>query len=174
VRFYDWYSQYSVCHRKCQSNGKHRRFVIRRSRVQMSCMSCNPCNCYQNWINAYKLFQLFSWWFRILQWYSIRHQVKYWNIHAICFQEMSPYLDSLCGLVVRVPGYRYRGPGFDSRCYQIFWEIMGLERGPLRLVSTIEEPRERKSSSSGLESREYGRRDLSRWPRGTLYPQNWH
>jgi hypothetical protein len=26
----------------------------------------------------------------------------------------------LCGLVVRVPGYRSRGPGFDSRLYQIF------------------------------------------------------
>jgi hypothetical protein len=30
----------------------------------------------------------------------------------------------------------------------------------------------RKSSGSGLESLEYGRRDPSRWPRGTLYPQN--
>ena len=28
--------------------------------------------------------------------------------------------DRLCGLVVRVSGYRYRGPGFDSRHYQIF------------------------------------------------------
>jgi hypothetical protein len=28
--------------------------------------------------------------------------------------------DRLCGLVVRVPGYRSRGPGFDSRGYQIF------------------------------------------------------
>jgi hypothetical protein len=26
-------------------------------------------------------------------------------------------------------------------------------------------------SMSGLESREYGRVDPSRWPRGTLYPQ---
>jgi hypothetical protein len=29
-------------------------------------------------------------------------------------------LDFLCGLVVRVSGYRYRGPGFDSWRYQIF------------------------------------------------------
>jgi hypothetical protein len=42
--------------------------------------------------------------------------------------------DRLCGLVGRVSGYRFRGPGFDSRPYQIFWEIGGLERGPLSLV----------------------------------------
>jgi hypothetical protein len=45
-----------------------------------------------------------------------------------------------------------RKPGFDSRHYQ-----------------------EKKSSGSGTGStqprREYGRRDPSRWPRGTLYPQ---
>ena len=28
--------------------------------------------------------------------------------------------DRLCGLVVRVSGYRYRGAGFDPRRYQIF------------------------------------------------------
>jgi hypothetical protein len=43
--------------------------------------------------------------------------------------------------------------GIDSRRYQIFWEAVGLERGPLSLVSTIEEVLERKSSGSGLESR---------------------
>jgi hypothetical protein len=48
--------------------------------------------------------------------------------------------------------------GFDSRRYQIFWEVVGQERGPLSLVSTTEEPLGRKSSGSGLENRDYGRR----------------
>jgi hypothetical protein len=47
---------------------------------------------------------------------------------------------------------------------------VGPERGPLSLVSIIEEILARKISGSGLEIREYGRRDTSRWPRGTLYP----
>jgi hypothetical protein len=45
---------------------------------------------------------------------------------------------------------------------------VGLERGPLSLVSAIEELLGRKSSGSGLESREYGSKDLSRCPLGTL------
>jgi hypothetical protein len=61
--------------------------------------------------------------------------------------------------------------GFDSRRYQIFWEVVGLERGPLSLVYTNEELLERKSSGPGLEIREYGSRDPSRWQRDTLYPQ---
>jgi hypothetical protein len=61
--------------------------------------------------------------------------------------------------------------GFDFRRYRIFWEVVGLERGPLSFVSTVEELLERKSSGSGLENREDGRRDPSRWPRGTIYPQ---
>jgi hypothetical protein len=39
---------------------------------------------------------------------------------------------ALSVLVVRVPGCRYRH-------YQIFWEVVGLERGPLGLVMTTEE-----------------------------------
>jgi hypothetical protein len=46
-----------------------------------------------------------------------------------------------------------------------------LERGPLSLVSTIEALLGRKSSRSGLENREYGRRDSSGCPRDILYPQ---
>jgi hypothetical protein len=48
--------------------------------------------------------------------------------------------------------------GFDSRCYQIFWEVVGLERGPLSLVSTTEKLLGRKSRGSGLENRDYDRR----------------
>jgi hypothetical protein len=36
--------------------------------------------------------------------------------------------------------------GFDSRRYHIFYEVVGLERDPLSLVSTIEEPLRRNSS----------------------------
>jgi hypothetical protein len=61
--------------------------------------------------------------------------------------------------------------GFDPRHYPIFWEVVGLERGPLSLVSTFEKLLGRKSSGSGLENREYGCMKPSRWPRSTLYPQ---
>jgi hypothetical protein len=51
---------------------------------------------------------------------------------------------------------------YNSRRYQIFGEVVGLQRGPLSLASTIEELLERKSSGCGLENREYGRRDPPR------------
>jgi hypothetical protein len=46
--------------------------------------------------------------------------------------------------VVRVPGYRSRCIGLDSRRYQIFSEVVGLEGGPLSLVRIIEKLLERK------------------------------
>jgi hypothetical protein len=56
--------------------------------------------------------------------------------------------DRLCGLVVRVSGYRYRSRGIDSRRYHIFWVVVGLERGPLSLVRSTEKLHEQKSSGS--------------------------
>jgi hypothetical protein len=71
------------------------------------------------------------------------------------------FFDRLCGLVVRVPAYRSRGPGFDSRALQ-GKKIVGLERSTISLVSTTLELLGRNSSGSGLESREYDHRDSSR------------
>jgi hypothetical protein len=46
--------------------------------------------------------------------------------------------------------------GFDSLALPDFREVVGLERGPLSLVSITEELLGRNSSSSGLENRAYG------------------
>jgi hypothetical protein len=51
--------------------------------------------------------------------------------------------------------------GLDSRRYQIFWEVVGLERGPLSLVSTTEKLLERISNGSFIENRDYCSRDPS-------------
>jgi hypothetical protein len=52
--------------------------------------------------------------------------------------------------VVRVSDYITRGPGFDSRPYQIFWEVVDLERGPLSLVRITVELLEWKNSGFGF------------------------
>jgi hypothetical protein len=56
---------------------------------------------------------------------------------------------------------------FHSRSYQICREVVGLERGQLSLVSKTVELLETKSSGSGLESPEYGRR-------GSVTLTTWH
>jgi hypothetical protein len=42
-------------------------------------------------------------------------------------------IDRLCGIVCRHLGYRYRGPGLDSRLYQILCGV-GMKRGTLSLM----------------------------------------
>jgi hypothetical protein len=51
-------------------------------------------------------------------------------------------VDRLCGLVIRVLGYRSGGPGSIPGTTKK--KIVGLERGPLSLVSTTEELLDRK------------------------------
>jgi hypothetical protein len=70
-------------------------------------------------------------------------------------EEILLHITVLCGLVVGVPGYRSGGLGFDPRALQREKKVVGLERGPLSLVSTTEELLGRNSSGSGLESRKY-------------------
>jgi hypothetical protein len=59
--------------------------------------------------------------------------------------------DRLCGLMVRVLGYRSGGPGSIPGTTRVSGEekkkgktVVGLERGPLSLVSTTEELLDRK------------------------------
>jgi hypothetical protein len=61
---------------------------------------------------------------------------------------------------------------FDSRRYQIFWEVVGLERVPLRLMSTIEELLERKNSGSGLNYDRRGSAALT--TRHPFTHKSWH
>jgi hypothetical protein len=51
-------------------------------------------------------------------------------------EELPGQCDRLCGLVVRVLGYRSGGPGSISGTTKK--KVMGLERGPHSLVSTTE------------------------------------
>jgi hypothetical protein len=92
-----------------------------------------------------------------------------WGIrrHSHCYTNKWPPLWSSC----QSSWLHIERPRFDSRRYQIFWEVVGLERDPLSLVSTTEKLILRNNSGSGLENR-----DLSQGIHGVdyatpLYPQ---
>jgi hypothetical protein len=52
----------------------------------------------------------------------------FFNIYKLSILSKIVFMgDRLCGLVVRVYGYRSRGPGFDSRHFQVLWEAVGLD-----------------------------------------------
>jgi hypothetical protein len=79
------------------------------------------------------------------------------NYRAACFNSNNlvlyfvlhrSWVGRHCGRVVRVPGYRSRGPGLSSWNYHIYWEVLGLEQDPLSLVRIIEELLEWKNSGS--------------------------
>jgi hypothetical protein len=61
-------------------------------------------------------------------------------------------LDRLCGLVVKVLGYRFRGPSSIPGATKFFLRVVVLERGPLSLVMIIEELFQG-NSGSGLENK---------------------
>jgi hypothetical protein len=78
-------------------------------------------------------------------WLSIIHSTRNKYCRGQYFEE-----DRLCGLVVRVLGYRSGGPGSIPGITRFFWggggrkTVVCLERGPLSLVSTTEELLDRK------------------------------
>jgi hypothetical protein len=92
--------------------------------VSFGLRSRRPCN-----FSAYKIYDKKS----VISFLSNQ-------IVSLCISSVD---DRLCGLVVRVLDYRCRGPGFDSLALQKK-KAVGLERGPLSLVSTTEELLDRK------------------------------
>jgi hypothetical protein len=72
------------------------------------------------------------------------------NVH-LKYHLLSVDYDRLCGLVVRVLGYRFGGPGsipgttrFSGKKKKKRKNVVGLERVPLSLVSITEELLDRK------------------------------
>jgi hypothetical protein len=65
--------------------------------------------------------------------------------YKIYFNSIARSTDRPCGLVAKVPDSRYRGPSSIAGATR---EVVGLERGRLRIASTIEELLGRSSGSS--------------------------
>jgi hypothetical protein len=82
---------------------------------------------------------------------------KNWSCY---FGSVTCRRDDICGPVTR-------GPGFNSRRYQIFWEVVSLEWVPLSLLRITEELPEWKSSGLSLENRDY-------WPWESVVPTMRH
>jgi hypothetical protein len=83
--------------------------------------------------------------------YGAAQKIRYITKCRICYLEeelrtvyvnllriLMTRFNRLCSLVERIPGYRSRGPRFDSRLYHIFYEVVDLERGPLSLMRIIQ------------------------------------
>jgi len=92
-------------------------------------------------VGLYKKWQIFSlhkmrqtlmnWAAVKLLWINLIHEAAIMiRPNAIIhFMYCISWYDRLCGLVVRVSGYTYRGLGFDSRLYQIFLSSSWSETG---------------------------------------------
>jgi hypothetical protein len=71
------------------------------------------------------------------------NNARHWTLFPSHFNPYHVYPDRLCGLVVRVLGYRSGGPGSIPGTTRKK-KVVALERGPLSLVSTTEELLDRK------------------------------
>jgi hypothetical protein len=78
-----------------------------------------------------------------LGFYAIWIAVLWIHSIIILFYDFRP--DRLCGLVVRVLGYRSGGPGSIPGTTKK--KVVGLERGTLIVVSTTEELLDRKAAA---------------------------
>jgi hypothetical protein len=88
-----------------------------------------------------KAARLFSW----CSQQTVKQESRRSNIHEKIYWLTAP-LDRLCGLVVRVFGYRSGGPGSIPGTTKK--KVVGLERGALSLENTTEELLDRKVAAS--------------------------
>jgi hypothetical protein len=77
--------------------------------------------------------------------FLVGFEVKFSNVVAIAHMHVTcPAYQIVLNFSGHSSWLQIQRSGFDSRLYQIFWELVGLERGPLSLVSTTEELLDRK------------------------------
>jgi hypothetical protein len=88
--------------------------------------------------------------------------VRKYKKNCVSFESCSEYKDRLCGLVVRVLGYRSGGLGSIPGTTRIK-KSNGSETGSTQCREYNWGATWEKSSGCCLENREYGRRDPSRW-----------
>jgi hypothetical protein len=109
----------------------------------------------RNWIYICYVEERLADWLSVVMWLLLRFRPSLWcSGQGSCLQ--------------------FQRSGFDFRHYQIFWEVVGLVRGPLILINTTEALLERNNSGSGLEIREYDNIDPLCCPHGAQYQQIWH
>jgi hypothetical protein len=83
-----------------------------------------------------------------------------YNFKKTLFTWGPPLWSSGQSSCLQIRGSRVRLPALQKKKRRR--KVVGLDRGPLSLMSTTEELLGRNSSCSGLESQEYGYRDSSR------------
>jgi hypothetical protein len=76
-------------------------------------------------------------WCRVLLQQPLSNSRRWKAREKVCLQEKYYFHDLKvrCG---QCSWLQIQWPGFDSRRYPIFWGVVGLERGPLNLMSTID------------------------------------
>jgi hypothetical protein len=97
----------------------------------------------------------------------IRLNITWWS--SIQFRRISFFVskcDRLCGLVVRVLGYKSGSPGSIPGTTRKK-RVVGLERGPLSLVSTTEELLDGKVAAPVKKTERIR-------PEGSVTPTTWH
>jgi hypothetical protein len=105
-----------------------------------------------NQINSVLIFFIEFWSLLILSSHLFWSSGRSFPLPTIYITRVEGWVDRVCCLVVRLPGCRLRGPGFDSPRCQIFWVAVGLDRGTLSPCENKWGATWKRSSGSGLEN----------------------